>query len=617
MVFWVAFAWSRFAYFDDDLILFGLARKLGLSWQYLGYNLYEEFAPIDHLFYSLEMWISPYNDVVGMAIAGVVLLGMLLTLNWALREVGASSFRRAIAVGVVGTCMPVLTITTYWGQSIYIPTACAFMLAVIAAHLRAVRLHSLKWHAITFGLSIGGLLISERTLFTPLFLIVIDAAVAARTGTWRRALASVWDERYSYVSLLLVSVGGALFIAKFYYEPYPSGGIGPSLRLIAVTYTRWFIPALVGFWRIGGVSKPVAVAVGVASLAVAGVAIAADRRNGWAVLVFLSAFCTLYGFLGVGRLGIYPEHVEAADVQYMVWVLPVTAVAMGLAVLPGQWAGGWARWKGWVGLGMVVVIVGSCADGVVSLNIGGVLTQRATAAEYFTNLRAEIPKLSAGRLSVMPLDASYTVGAPFIAPYNRLEIVLPLLVPGIRLGALDPGSSPVVIDSSGRVRPAILATDAELVDASGAAGMSATGGTLSTSDGDVCFTADRPEATLSFTLATPGAGSTLMAEMTYTSPRVTSIRFTTVTSDSYTINVDLSPILEGSHTAIFSLDGASVATLQMSGFQVGLGLCMRFLAVVHPVVVAGNGACLAVDQYGDIGGGTPCPSRDASAIDVG
>jgi hypothetical protein len=617
MTYWVAFVWSRFAYFDDDLVLFGLARHLGLTWQYLGYSVYEEFSPLDHLFYTLELWISPLNNLVGMVIAGIVLLTMLLTLNWALKELGASDLRRAVAVGVVGTCLPVLTITSYWGQSIYIPTACVFVLAIVAAHLRAVRLHSLRWHVMTFVFSIGGALISERTLFTPLFLVAIDAGLIGCRGTWGQAVRGVWQQRYSYGALLAISVAGALFIAKFYYQPYPSGGIGPSLRLIAVTYTRWFVPALVGFWRFDGVSKLAAVVVGVLSLVAAGVAIVVERRNCWALILFGGVFCAFYGFLGVGRLGIYPEHVLAADVQYMVWVLPLSAAAMGLVVLPSQWAGWWARARGWAAVGVAVLLVASSVDGVVSLNAGGVLTQRASAAEYFTNLRAETAELSTGKLSVMPLDASVTVAALFIAPYNRLTNVLPLIDPSISVGALDVGASPVVIDSSGFVRSAVLVTDTDLVTAGGNAAIWATGGTLSRAAGDLCFTSESSEALLRLTATTPVAGATLMAELTYTSARATTVRFTTVNQDSYTINGDVARILQGSHTALFSLDGVSAISLQMSGLRVGLGLCIHSLAIVHPVVVDGNGGCSTVDQYGDVGSSTPCPSPDPSAGDVG
>jgi hypothetical protein len=616
MMYWVAFVWSRFAYFDDDLVLFGLARHLGLTWQYLGYSVYEEFSPIDHLFYTLELWLSPLNNLVGMVIAGMVLLTMLLTLNWALKELGASPFRRAVAVGVVGTCLPVLVITSYWGQAIYIPTACAFVLAIVAAHLRAVRRHSLRWHAVAFVFSIGGALISERTLFTPLFLIAIDAGIIGCRSTWRQAVRGVWQQRYSYGALLAVSVAGALFIAKFYYQPYPSGGIGPSLRLIAVTYNRWFVPALVGFWRIGGVSKLAAVTVGVASLAVAGGAILVDRRNCWALIFFGGVFCVFYGFLGVGRLGLDPEHVEAADVQYMVWVLPLSAAAMGMVVLPRRWAGWWARARGWVAVGVAVLVVASCVDGVVSLNIGGVFTQRATAAEYFANLRAEASELSTGRLSVVPLDAPTTVAAPFIAPYNRLAGILPLIDPDISVGALDVGASPVVIDSSGLVRSAVLVADAELVTSGGNATIWTTGGRVSRVAGDLCFTSESSAAILLVTATAPAAGATLMAELTYTSARASTMRFTPLARDSYTGSGDVVTILQGSHTALFSLDGVNAISLQMSSFQVGLGLCIHSLSIVHPVVVDGDGGCATVNQYGDVGSGTQCPSPDLSTADV-
>ena len=611
MAYWTALAWQHFAYFDDDLILFGKASEWGLGLQFLSYNLYEHFSPIDHVFYWLELSISPLNELVGMIIAGLVLIGMLLSLNWALREAAVSTLRRVAVVGVIGTCLPILTVTTYWGQAIYIPVGCAFSLLVVAAHLRGLNRHLLRWHVVAVCLSIGGVLISERTFFTPVFLIALDAALLGRASTWRAVPMGLWKQRYTYLPLFVVSAAGVAFIAKYYYYPYPQGGLIASLRLIVIAYSRWFVPTMFGFWRIGGISNALAVVVAAMSAALAGALIAAHRRNVWPLLLFGLVFCTLYGFLGVERLGILPQDAEAADVQYMVWVLPLAALAVALLVPPRWWDAWRSRWRRPLAVGIALAGVAILADGLVSLSVSGVMAQRQSANQYFTTLRSEAPRLTSSAVSVMPLSASSSVAAPFIWPYQRLEIILPLMFPGIHVGALDPGASPFVIDASGDLQPALLATDAGLVD-SGVSEQqfASTGGTVSTRQGELCFTADSPQGYLRVGTAAAVQGGTLMVELSYSSSSSTSILFTTVAPSSARGNVNLSQLEAGSHTAVFALDGDELTNLQVGGFRVGTPLCIQSLSIVHPVVLGSDGRCRTVDESGDVGGVTACPSDE-------
>jgi hypothetical protein len=613
LAYWGALAWQHFAYFDDDLILFSKAGQWGLGLQFLSYNLYEHFSPIDHFFYWVELSISPFSALVGMIIAGLVFGGMLLSLNWSLLEVGASKLRRAVAMGVVGTCFPMLTVTTYWGQAIYIPVGCAFVLLVVAAHLRGVERKSMRWHVAAVLLSVGGVLISERTLFTPLFIVALDAALGGRTSAWRTIPTVLWRRRYTYLPLFVVSALGAVFVRLYYYYPYPQGGIIASLRLIAIAYARWFVPTMFGFWRIGGISNALAVVVATASIAVAGALIAVNRRNVWPLLFVGLVFCTLYGFLGVERLGILPQDAEAADVQYMVWVLPLAALAGALVVPPRWWYPLRERRRRWLAFGVALASVGVLADGVVSLSASGELAQRQAANGYFTELRAEAPRLTSAAISVLPLSASLSVAAPFIWPYQRLEIILPLMFPEIHVGALDAGAKPFVIDANGDLQPALLTTDAGVVDA-GVAGQLpiSSGGAVSMAPGELCFQAASSQAFLRLATSAPVQGTTLMVKLTYKSPSDTSIQFTTVGSSSYRINVDLSPLEAGTHTAIFALDGGQIGSLQIGGFRVGTPLCIQSLTIVHPVVLGSDGTCRTVDESGDVGGATACPSNDSA-----
>jgi hypothetical protein len=614
MACWFGVAWQHFAYFNDDLILFGLAGRWGLTLHFLKYNLYEHFAAADHLLYWIELKISPLNDFVGMIIAGAILLVMLVSLDWALIEVGASPLRRAATLAIIGTCIPVLTVTTWWGQAVDLPVGCACVLLIVATHLRAVRLKSVRWHAVAACLSLGGVFVSERTLFTPGFLVVLDAALIAQSTPWRAIPRRLWDLRYSYLPLFVISIAGVVLIARFYYVPYPSGGIAPTLRLIVAAFARWFVPTMFGFWRMYGVSTPVAAVVAAASAVIAGVMVALSRRNVWPLVLFGVVFCTFYGFLGIERLGIFSEIDEGADVQYMVWVLPLAAVAAALIVVPRPRLKLRRRGRRWLAVGVMLATVGIFADGLASLAAVGLLAQRQAANEYFTTLRSKAPQLSSSAVSVMPLSASSTVAAAFIWPFGRLENLLPLIVPGIHVGALDASASPVVIDAAGDPQPAVLATDASLLGPGiDEYPITSQGGTLSASPGNVCFNADSSQGFVRLGAPSPIQGSTLMVELTYSSPADTSIQFTTVTSNSYRINADLSPLEIGSHTAVFALDGGQLTSLDVGDLQAGMPLCIQSLTIVHPLVLGSDGTCRTVDETGDLGATTACPSPVAHA----
>jgi len=324
--------------------------------------------------------------------------------------------------------------------------------------------------------------------------------------------------------------------------------------------------------------------------------------------VFGAAFGVLYGFLGVGRLGIQSQDALAGDVQYMVWVLPLAAIAGSLLVVPRVALVGPGSGRVLLCVGVVAATAGILGDGVASLSREGVLAQRSAANAYFANLRSEIPELSSRSVGVMPLSAGGVVAQPFIYPYGRLDVLLPLLVPGIHVGELDAGEAPVVIDASGQLQPAAVAVDATLVGpGTDSANVVAVGETVTLSAEGSCYSDASTEGYLNVRSPVSVQGTTLMVEMSYEAAGATTVRFTTITATSSRINSELSSLEEGSHTAVFALDGGRLTTLQISGLARRDEVCLRSLLIVHPVVVSPNGTCLIVDEYGDLGEAVNCP----------
>jgi hypothetical protein len=607
MAFWLTQAWQRVAYLNDDLILFHLARQ-GLSRHLLFYNLFEHFSPIDHLFYWFELHLSPFDPRVGTAIIAVILLFMLCCLNWLLCELQVIWPLRAAAVVLLGTSFVTLVVTTWWGQGVYIPVALSAALLVMAAHVRGWRLRQRRWHVAACGFAVLGVLISERTLFTPGYLVLLDLAIAMRAGSSiADAVRVVWSKRWSLAPLFAISLAGAAFIRVYYYMAFPSAHLSDVARLIGVAYAKWFLPSLAGFYSQAGVADGIAVALAVGTATACVLLIAADRANLGAIALFAVAFIIDYGFLGIGRLGLYSINAEAGDIQYVAWILPLFAIAVTLLRLPVRFR---ARLRGAKRPAMVLVALAAAAvlgNVAYVAHTSDAFRIRADGYHYWINLRDGRPQWSSPSTAVLPLAMPIDLAALFVDPYGRMEVLLPEIDKTVHVGLHDVGSTTVVIDASGNIRVAALRDQVALTAAQFFEASVAVGGSLRRSGAATCFSATSAAAYVQLSLPQELTGDPLMVELSYTTSRASSIHFTSIAGSAVSINPLVSPAYAGAHTGIYLLEGRDVAQLQISGVGSGSDFCMSSLSVVDPLVLDANHACHTVDRHGEIGDVTPCP----------
>jgi hypothetical protein len=617
LVFWFTQAWQHVAYLNDDLILFHVARQ-GLSPHLLFYNLFEHFSPIDHLFYWLELHLIPLDPRVGTAIVGVILLLMLSCLNWLLRELQVAWPLRVAGVALVGTSFVTLVVTTWWGQAVYIPVALSAMLLVMAAHVRGTRLGSRRWHIAACGFSLLGLLISERTLFTPGYLVLLDLGLAMRAQPgFRTAVRSVWSNWRALAPLFAISVAGAAFIRAFYYTAFPLPHLSDVVHLIGVAYAKWFLPSLGGFYSQAGVPNGVAIALVVASAVACVWLLAGDRRNLAPIALFATAFVVDYGFLGIGRLGLFSVQAEASDIQYVAWILPLFVVAVVLIRLP-------------VGLRRTVpggrylaTILSTVVASAVLANVAYVAHSsdafrvRSDGYQYWMNLRDGMARWSSSSVAVLPLGMPPDLAAPFVDPYGRMEVLLPEIDKGVRVGLHDGASTPIFIDAGGMVHAARLRTAVALSADQLATAATAVGGTLQVTGTDACLLPRSGSAYLQLPLPRELTGAPLLIELSYVANRATSIRFTSVAGGTASINPLTSPLYQGAHTGLYYLEGTDVAQLQITSAGLGSGFCLRSLSVVSPVALEANDVCRTVDRYGQIGGITSCIASAVTSEEPG
>jgi hypothetical protein len=606
MAYWLSQAWHHVAYLNDDLILFNVASK-GLSRHLLAYNLYEHFAPLDHLFYWIELRLAPFDPLTATAIITALVLGMLLALEWLLRELQVGCVMRALAVAVLGTSVVTFVASTWWGAGVDIPVALTAILLIMAAHVRAMRLRSWRWHLVTVALMAVGVAVSERAIFTAEYLVLLDFAVGLRQGTLRAGWQRVWSAKWWLAPVFAVAVAGAALIGKYYYLAYPLPPMTEVVKLVSVTFGKWFVPALAGSYTSVGAPRAIALLFTGLAVAVCAWLIAIDRRNLGPILLFGVAFVTDYVFLGINRLGIYPIADLGGNLDYAAWILPVFAVSVALLRVPKTAI---PRVLRHARLG---VAVAGLAGVAILANTAWFVQSKFTILnhgyQYWTNLRADESEWSSHSVTVLPLGMPLDLAAPFVDPYGRLDVVLPEVDPDVRVGLHDPGSSPRVVMADGTTRAAAL-RPAVTAGAAALAGARAVDGALTSRDGLPCFTGATPAAYLQVTLPRPVTGAPLLLELAYYADRDSTVSFTTVSgAGGANINPVGSALYAGTHTGVFPLDGVDAAQLQITSLSAGVRVCFTSLAIDTPVLPAVDGTCRTVDRFGDVGDLTPCTER--------
>lgn len=618
---WVVVSIGSFTFANDDIYVFTVARQGGLNGHLLALELFSHFAPFNRFLHWLALRISPLNVAVGFAIGAILVAGMLAAYLWLLRELRISWQRQAVAVAACALGVTLVAIGTWWGEVIHIPPSLAFIFLVLAAHVRALRLRSWRWHVGSVGLLGVGFLTQERTLYAPAFAVALDLFVLWRDEPLREAARRVWTRaKWPLLAMFLVSAGAGAFVIKRYFAPQPTPHLHDVLLLFPVSFFEYFVPSLFGFYR-PSVPMPVWISVLVAVSVLATLMIA-SRRNVKPLAFFAVAYLLYYGLLAVGRLGTYPVEVEASDLQYAAYVVPFLVLALVAARWPSLPGGTVVRVARGVVLGGLAVCLVAGSVAFTRLTPG--MQSRQAAATFLTTLRASQPQWAAQ--SVLPLRVPQDVAATWMDPYGREQSFLQLLDKGYRAGVLRPGTRWVVIDDHAGVHPAALTS---LVTLSAAeVQTTAQPGPGIEPMGNACYRATSPGNALVVPLPRTVSwttGAPLMLAVSYDSPSGTVLTFAASPSAGIWQYGALPQGLPGdAHAVATTLEGETAMSVALVNVMAGSSICLHSLSLGVPVVAAADGACREVGLYGAPGTQTACPAglsrtipaQDRAASDV-
>ena len=582
----VALLWQRFYYGNDDLLQFQVAQRAGLSWEMLSLNVFQHFAPYNRLGHLLveQTGLSPF---AGLALMTVNLVALLLCALWFMAELGLSPARRLVALVVIGLSVTISESGIWFDTSMHILAALAVTLAICAAHVRAVRTGSGRWHAVTFVLFVAGQLFQERPIFALPLAVLADVLLLWRTVPWRERWQRLWAIRRPLAALVAAAAVIAVLLEVYVVQ---GSGRTPSWettgRTMLLALTDYLLPSLGN----QPAARPSSLAVQLAVLAAtigAGAVLAWLRRgNAGLVLFAAAAFLLYYGFLKVSPILVdTPASIarNAERLHYAVYVLVFAVIA--LAGLRGprrstaspvrRRVPGRAR-RPLAVLG-IVVLAGYL---LVAANayLGRQWADTTQARAYLDAVRSHAAEWSDPDVTLVPLFVHRAMSTSWSRSLGRQDRVLPFLVHGFT--PQDLGPDPVIIDSAGAVRPAqLIPLRGRNVVSSGACGAGRRAGSAPVRAESHVGVARTP----AYLVLSYRAPSDATVEIVTDPGRTAGAGFWQVTLPA------------GSHTRVLPLEALEVRDLVVTGTG---SLCISRLSIARVAAVGDHGVCRYVDRYG-------------------
>jgi hypothetical protein len=462
---WKAAFISHYFFHQDDFQVLDLARKSGLSWQYLTH------VDSGHMFpgvYAIA-WVLARTALYNWAVASGVVLAMTAGASvaawWLLRTLLGD--RPAILIPLtlyLCSALP-FDMTTWWITAAEaLPLQIALFMA-LSSHVRYIRTGELRYAIRSAAWQLFGLLFFEKSVFIPLVLFAVTAGFLARRRRLVSAVAvtavrrrKVWLIYLGLLAAYAVVLVTALHSSATKAVPPSSGHAFYSFasRLLFDT----FLPGLLGGpWRwyhplnsVGAYAFPPTGLIWLAAIVILAIIAASifTRPVAWRAWAILAGWFLLADILpvAIGRLNI-PGYAAlfGMETRYVADVPAVVAIVVALAFWPvaGQaqeepaagrrkdfFAG---RWRV-VALATVAVCVLGSAWSVQRFQT---LTTRFTSAvtpaqTYIANAKAALAQAPAGTV-IVSQQVPGSVMESLFGPDARTQVVLGPLVPsGAQIG---------------------------------------------------------------------------------------------------------------------------------------------------------------------------------------
>ena len=156
----------------DDLLQFAVAQQSGLSWDLLGLNVFQHFAPINRFAHLLLIRLVEFSLTAGQLAAAGLVVALQASLWWLLHELRVPFGRTLLGLVAVGFRSPCST--RRCGPTPRCTSSPPCRDQPRARRPRARHAHRQRlWHAASVVPFAGGILTQERALFAlPLALMV-------------------------------------------------------------------------------------------------------------------------------------------------------------------------------------------------------------------------------------------------------------------------------------------------------------------------------------------------------------------------------------------------------------------------------------------------------------
>jgi hypothetical protein len=469
--------WLHIAIAHDTIAGSGLfGGPHGLNLGYLSREVFVHYAPGHRVGYWLLEELAPvsWSGALGAMLA--LLAGSLVLFHLICVRLFGRRRSNLVLVVLFGTSIVLVPSFLWFADGMHKLPSTFLSLLAIHAYLRH-RQDRAPW---ALALSVAafslGLLFYIKVLFVPLYLVLIRVLFLDERP--RRALRSLAGraERWTFLAF---APSVAIYAWNYLQNYAPDKAPRPSLDLFGTyLWTVWFkgvTPTFAGV-EAGADAHGAAWIVAVMVQGLLAVVIGFSiwrKRSAWRAWTFWGVvFVANATLVGLGRLGQYGLHKVASELRYdteMAWLLPL---ALAFAFHPGDVADGRAGpdavrrpWPAAVpprrlGLGLAVAALGGYLAVAISTGAGLSHDWRARQSDpgkvFVGHLRADAAALSRGGRTPVAIDdrlPDYIIAGSG-APWNRLERLVPAIVPSLRIAVA--AAHPLQVRDDGHVRPARL-----------------------------------------------------------------------------------------------------------------------------------------------------------------
>jgi hypothetical protein len=468
-------AWAAYpgSFLGDDLVRSTEAARSALDSRYLLSDVFGHLAPGYRLVFWLQAHAVPLDHGAATSLLLAVQAGTLLLAWRTFRLVLGDGYRALVPMVVYAVSPLALPSFLWWSSAVNLVPCHLAILAATRWHVLSLRTGSRRQAVYATAAVAAGLLFWEKTglvlVELPLLTLLL---LPGDLRTRLRALARRWRRWLLYWSPVVVLA--VPYLSGRYAAPSAEVSLGTVVSFVGATVWHGVLPAVIGGpvgWSPLGtyfsVAAPPAWVSWAGLVAVAAVAVVAWRRWGRRSAA-LAAYVAGAGVAGAvvtayGRAGAFGLTV-ARDYRYLSDVLPVLAIAIGLAlagrpstrpaptgpatrVTPAAATTRYGRTVAAIACAAVLVLATTSTIRYAEI------WARNPVGTYLANVRADLARPEGTSLPTLYDSVVPTlVLDPVYAPYNHPSAVLaPLRRPP---SYDDPYTDPQLVDEEGHVRPA-------------------------------------------------------------------------------------------------------------------------------------------------------------------